>query len=920
MADFSSLKMELDSWTLASDERFLNQMKIYFGEVMNRIGQVDRLAETIDYNSTLVHSVINSSFNTLSNLSNSCFLENAMEEATADMGMRKSVVQSTPKETGNFEANLIGNFAKAVKLGMDGLEILKSMEDEDNDKGSMVSTMGPKFDRLPAIVGSKIFKDEDFLGIIEKMEEPQFDFPNAQNGAVGMNQSTSLSQSQQVNSSGPNLAAPNLNLNQPQNNTSSLQPPQLQTLQQPQQQSNNTLPPPNLNPSGPGGSSGGGLGPPPSLGLLLANKEVNDKKEKEERVNQQVQGHPVQREEPRSQQPEYKPTTQQLSIADALKLKFAGNQVQQHVQQNQNSGNQYDPDDRPMTFNPEDLQRKQNEPGQPRRITDIANNPMYKLNQKANLNSMFDDDDQDDDFGGDLFKGNKKKNKFQDLLSGNPMPTKPVEDTTFTKKETPLANPIQQQPQPVTKKTDPPKKTNLFTDTETDGDIANVKTDNKKLKKMFDDSEDEADVLQRGKQLSSLYKKEIQPEPEKPQPKRISKLFMDEDGGDDPLTSKNTNFNPTPEKKADDTNEKKMLDMSVEESKVMDMSQKSSRPSVTKVSGRISELQNKLNIDMDALKIQNPAAKPYLRPSLKGDGSTTPTRIDNPLADQVIPNSDANNMGVSRQSTDNYTEMLMNKAPIAVRKTQKLDFSDSDSDSKKWSDDDKNKKPVPVQQPIKVEEKPVVQQQPPVQQQPVTKVETKGDVSPRNFKYEDSQKDYFGKNDLLGGEMTTSVTSTRGGATNQPQALPKDNPLDLLKNLNNPIPETTKTKSKKEEPKIDTVAASKDPNNPLALLGGLKAMDKQHKKAKNTALFDDDDDDLFSKPAKQNKNLWGDEPTETKKAAPAKKTKLFDDSDDDRAPGSFFKKATPDVQKPTLAEPKKETTAKAKKPLWDDSD
>lgn len=177
-----------------------------------------------------------------------------------------------------LKANLISNFAKAVKLGMDGLEILK--EEEDNDKGSVVSSQaGAKFDRLPAIVGSKIFKDEDFLGIIEKMEEPQMptdlnnSMMNGQGGAVGMAQSTSLNQSQQqINAGGSNLAAPNLNLNQPQNNTSSSNmqaPPLLNLLQQSNNSSN--LQPPMFNPSGPSGGSGGL--PPPNLGLLIANKE-----------------------------------------------------------------------------------------------------------------------------------------------------------------------------------------------------------------------------------------------------------------------------------------------------------------------------------------------------------------------------------------------------------------------------------------------------------------------------------------------------------------------------------------------------------------------------------------------------------------------------------------------------------------------
>ena len=166
---------------------------------------------------------------------------------------------------------------------MDGLEIIKSMEEDDNDKGSMASSaQGTKFDRLPAIVGSKLFKDEDFLGIIEKLEEPQIDFNMGMNSQPGMNQSTNLNQSQQqINQGNPTLSIPNIDLGQPQNNSSnSLQPPPLLNILQqhpgssngPQinTQSTNFLPPPNLNPSGSGGS---GLLPPPSLGLLLAQKE-----------------------------------------------------------------------------------------------------------------------------------------------------------------------------------------------------------------------------------------------------------------------------------------------------------------------------------------------------------------------------------------------------------------------------------------------------------------------------------------------------------------------------------------------------------------------------------------------------------------------------------------------------------------------
>ena len=52
-----------------------------------------------------------------------------------------------------------------------------------------------------------------------------------------------------------------------------------------------------------------------------------------------------------------------------------------------------------------------------KKISDIASNPMYRLNQPKNLNNMFDDDDdQDDDFGNDLFKaGNKKVFSLQNF-------------------------------------------------------------------------------------------------------------------------------------------------------------------------------------------------------------------------------------------------------------------------------------------------------------------------------------------------------------------------------------------------------------------------------------------------------------------------------------------------------------------------
>lgn len=108
-------------------------------------------------------------------------------------------------------------------------------------------------------------------------------------------------------------------------------------------------------------------------------------------------------------------------------------------------------------------------------------------------------------------------------------------------------------------------------------DISNIKTDNKKLKNLFADSEDEEDVLKKGKQLTDLYKKEVQPA----EPKKVSKLFADDE---DSILSNN----PLATEKKIETNTNKP-DIWREESKGLDTSQLSSaRPSVTKVSGRIS--------------------------------------------------------------------------------------------------------------------------------------------------------------------------------------------------------------------------------------------------------------------------------------------------------------------------------------------
>lgn len=281
------------------------------------------------------------------------------------------------------------------------------------------------------------------------------------------------------------------------------------------------------------------------------------------------------------------------------------------------------------------------------------------------------------------------------------------------------------------------------------------------------------------------------------------------------------------------------------------------------------------------------------------------------------PNSNTN------QNNDAYNDMLLNKAPIAIRKTKKIDFDDSsDNDSNKWSDNDsvvKTQKPTP--QPIvKPEEKPqpVIKQEEKAQPQPITtQTDSRGEVSPRNYKFENAQTDYFGKNELLGGDMTASVTSTKL-EDKKPDVVPKENPMDLLKALNQPVETKPKTQPKKEEKSTFV----NDPNNPLALLNGLKTMDKQHKKEKKSKLFDDDDDDgLFKKPPpRKSENLWGDEPSEPKKNPPPKKTRLFDDSDDDNTAGGFFKKATGELQKPTFTEPKKDLGSKPKRPLWDDSD
>lgn len=171
-------------------------------------------------------------------------------------------------------------------------------------------------------------------------------------------------------------------------------------------------------------------------------------------------------------------------------------------------------------------------------------------------------------------------------MSGNPQPIKNLEEPPT--KMTLIANPLRQEqsamtkePQKVTSmKEQPSKKNALFTDTETDNDISNINTENKKLKNLFADTEDEDDVLQRGRQLTNLYKKENQLE----EPKKVSKLFMDEEN--------NTPLNMLNKLEAEKKNEsnQSQLDISQEETKDMGSSQRVSttRPSVTKVSGRIS--------------------------------------------------------------------------------------------------------------------------------------------------------------------------------------------------------------------------------------------------------------------------------------------------------------------------------------------
>lgn len=80
----------------------------------------------------------------------------------------------------------------------------------------------------------------------------------------------------------------------------------------------------------------------------------------------------------------------------------------------QNKGSSQQPsqiDDqmRRMTFDPKHSQPQPSQEQTSKRLNDIASNPMYRLNPSKNLNNMFDDDeDADDDFGGDLFKGSKK--------------------------------------------------------------------------------------------------------------------------------------------------------------------------------------------------------------------------------------------------------------------------------------------------------------------------------------------------------------------------------------------------------------------------------------------------------------------------------------------------------------------------------
>jgi hypothetical protein len=117
-------------------------------------------------------------------------------------------------------------------------------------------------------------------------------------------------------------------------------------------------------------------------------------------------------------------------------------------------------------------------------------------------------------------------------------------------------------------------------------------------------------------------------------------------------------------------------------------------------------------------------------------------------------------------------------------------------------------------------------------------------------------------------------------------------------------------KSNNPKPAAPTMNMS-DPNNPMALLSGLKMMDEGRKSTKKgkgkSKLFDDDEDDS---PPVLRPSTKVEEPRVSTKARESQKAKLFNDSDED---GDFLKKKPVSITKP-------QQKSKPKGKLFDDSD
>jgi len=169
MAEFQGLKSEVRNWDLTTDEKFYSKLDTFLNNMMTQVEIIQKNTENTTYETNAVSVYLEDTFNVLSNLSNKKFIENSMAAVEEP--------QMTPKEVKKVIELSIEqrqeNYRKAVQNAINVFNITNNDDDELLTKSHTMSmSMFKSTDHLPFLIGSKAFASDEYLGIIDKSEDP----------------------------------------------------------------------------------------------------------------------------------------------------------------------------------------------------------------------------------------------------------------------------------------------------------------------------------------------------------------------------------------------------------------------------------------------------------------------------------------------------------------------------------------------------------------------------------------------------------------------------------------------------------------------------------------------------------------------------------------------------------------------------